>query len=102
MKLKRTWLSPPFSAAKVNGAESNANFEKAATLDPKNTNILNNLASSYIAQRNFEAAGKILDRAIVAPSVSLSVPILKLDPSWDRLREDPRFQALIEKHSGKI
>ena len=47
-------------------AESNANFEKAATLDPKNTNILNNLASSYIAQRNFEAADKILDRAIVA------------------------------------
>src|SRR5215471_6799259 len=47
-------------------AESNANFEKAATLDPKNTNILNNLASSYIAQRNFEAADKTLDRAVVA------------------------------------
>src|SRR5215469_14465884 len=47
-------------------AESNANFEKAATLDPKNTNILTNLASSYIAQRNFEAADKILDRAVVA------------------------------------
>ena len=47
-------------------AESNANFEKAATLDPKNTNILTNLASSYIAQRNFQAADKILDRAIMA------------------------------------
>src|SRR5215831_14620596 len=47
-------------------AESNANFEKAATLDPKNTNILTNLASSYMAQRNFEAADKILDRSIVA------------------------------------
>src|SRR6516162_8292652 len=47
-------------------AESNANFEKAATLDPKNTNILNNLASSYIAQRNFEAADKILDRSVIA------------------------------------
>ena len=47
-------------------AESNANFEKAATLNPKNTNILTNLASSYIAQRNFEAADKILDRAVVA------------------------------------
>src|SRR5215475_4393794 len=47
-------------------AESNANFEKAATLDPKNANILTNLASSYIAQRNFEAADKVIDRAIVA------------------------------------
>src|SRR5439155_1217014 len=28
-------------------AESNANFEKAATLDPKNTNILMNLCYSY-------------------------------------------------------
>jgi serine/threonine-protein kinase len=44
-------------------AESNANFEKAATLDPKNANILINLATSYIAQRNFEAADKIIDRA---------------------------------------
>ncbi len=47
-------------------AESNANFEKAATLDPKNATILTNLAASYMAQRNFEAADKILDRAIVA------------------------------------
>src|SRR5262249_1888232 len=47
-------------------AESNANFEKAAMLDPKNTDILTNLASSYIAQRNFEAADKILDRVRVA------------------------------------
>jgi len=47
-------------------AESNANFEKAATLDPKNPNILTNLASSYMAQRNFQAADKMLDRAIVA------------------------------------
>jgi len=45
-------------------AESNANFEKAATLDPKNTDILTELASTYMAQRNFEAADKILDRAI--------------------------------------
>jgi TolB-like protein/Flp pilus assembly protein TadD len=46
--------------------ESNANFEKAATLDPKNADILTNLAINYMAQRNFEAGDKILDRAIVA------------------------------------
>jgi serine/threonine-protein kinase len=45
-------------------AESNANLEKAATLDPKNINVVMNLCFSYIAQRNFEAADKLLDRAI--------------------------------------
>ena len=48
--------------------ESTANLEKAAALDPKNPNILINLASTYMALRNFEAADKTLDRAIaIAP-----------------------------------
>src|SRR5881396_3257463 len=49
-------------------AESTANLEKAAALDPKNAGILVNLAWSYIAVRNFEAADKTVDRLIaVAP-----------------------------------
>jgi len=51
--------------------ESTANFEKSASLDPKNALVLYNLALSYIAQRNFEAADKILDRALVADPRSL-------------------------------
>ncbi|HEY8649356.1 MAG TPA: tetratricopeptide repeat protein, partial [Chthoniobacterales bacterium] len=47
-------------------AESTANLEKAAALDPKNTNVLINLCYSYMALRNFETAGKILDRVIAA------------------------------------
>ncbi len=45
-------------------AKSNANLEKAATLDPKNTNILTNLCYSYMAQRDYEAANKTVDRLI--------------------------------------
>src|SRR5213076_1656103 len=45
-------------------AESTANLEKAATLDPKSENVLFNLASNYMAQRNFETADKIFDRGI--------------------------------------
>jgi TolB-like protein/Flp pilus assembly protein TadD len=49
-------------------AESTANLEKAAALDPKNATILINLAFNYSALRNFEATEKTLDRAIeVAP-----------------------------------
>jgi TolB-like protein/Flp pilus assembly protein TadD len=49
-------------------AESNANLEKAAALDPRNASILINLAYSYMALRNFEAAEKTLNRAItIAP-----------------------------------
>jgi TolB-like protein/Tfp pilus assembly protein PilF len=47
-------------------AESTANLEKAAALDPKNATILDNLALNYMALRNFDAADKTFDRAIAA------------------------------------
>lgn len=51
--------------------ESTANLEKAVALDPKDANTLTNLASNYIALRNFEAADKTIDRAIaIAPQSS--------------------------------
>ena len=47
-------------------AESTANFENAVSLDPKNANVLFNLGLNYMAQRDFETADKIFDRAIAA------------------------------------
>jgi TolB-like protein/Flp pilus assembly protein TadD len=58
-------------------AESNANLEKAAALDPKNAGILVNLGYNYLAQRNFEAADKIFDRAIAAAPESFGARALK-------------------------
>jgi serine/threonine-protein kinase len=58
-------------------AESTANFEKSAALDPKNASILYNLGYSYLAQRNFEAADKIFDRAITASPQSFGARALK-------------------------
>src|SRR5438270_3917710 len=57
--------------------ESTENLEKAAALDPKNVSILCNLGYSYMAQRNFEAADKIFDRAIVAEPQSLQAAGMK-------------------------
>src|SRR5438067_4298188 len=49
-----------------NWSKSNANLEKASTLDPKNINVAINLCFSYFAQRNFETADKVIDRVIAA------------------------------------
>jgi serine/threonine-protein kinase len=57
--------------------ESTENLEKAAALDPKNVGILCNLGYSYMAQRNFEAAEKIFDRALVAEPQSLQAAGMK-------------------------
>ena len=57
--------------------ESNANLEKATSLDPKNISVLINLCFSYFAQRNFEAADKIIDRAIAEAPQSFQPRALK-------------------------
>lgn len=47
-------------------AESTADLEKAASLDPKNAWVLQNLAFNYISTRKYELADKTFDRAIEA------------------------------------
>jgi serine/threonine-protein kinase len=48
-----------------------------------------------------DAAITALDKALAASTGrSVSVPLLKLDPMWDPIRNDPRFQALLEKYSS--
>jgi tetratricopeptide (TPR) repeat protein len=57
--------------------ESTANLEKAVELDPKNGSFLFNLAYSYMAARNFEAADKTFDRGIEAAPESFGSRALK-------------------------
>lgn len=58
------------------------------------------LAQIYTWTGEFDEAFRLLDHLLVAPN-GVTVPMLKLDPAWDPLRKDPRFQALIDKHSPK-
>src|SRR5262249_20574307 len=57
--------------------ESNANFEKSASLDPKNASILFNFGVNYMAQRDFETADKFFDRAIAAEPHSVGAHGMK-------------------------
>lgn len=51
-----------------NWSESNANLEKAASLNPNDGWVFQNLAMSYQVQRNFDAANKAIERGLkVAP-----------------------------------
>jgi len=43
---------------------------------------------------------EILDGLLSRPS-GVTVQSLKINPIWDPLRDDPRFQALIEKYGAK-
>ena len=53
--------------------ESTANLEKAASLDPKDGWVLQNLALSYQTLRDFDAANKTIDRALMVNPKSLGL-----------------------------
>jgi TolB-like protein/Flp pilus assembly protein TadD len=58
-------------------AQSTANMEKAAALDPKNAWVLQNLSFNYEANRDFERAEKILDRGLAVAPQSFALRGLK-------------------------
>jgi TolB-like protein/Tfp pilus assembly protein PilF len=58
-------------------SQSTANFEKAAALNPKDADLLLNLAYNYLALRHYEEAEKVIDRGLKAAPKSLALNALK-------------------------
>jgi serine/threonine-protein kinase len=58
------------------------------------------LAIIYARTGEVDQALQLLDHLLTVPA-GVTVPLLKLDPVWDPLRADPRFQALINKYALK-
>ncbi|PYL25036.1 MAG: hypothetical protein DMF37_06080 [Verrucomicrobia bacterium] len=57
------------------------------------------LAQIYAWTGENDQALQLLDRSLSTPN-GVTVPVLRLDPIWDPLRSDPRFQALIDKYAA--
>lgn len=80
--------------------------QRAVALQPVAKNAeagpgqLANLAAVEARIGNTAAAIKLLDQLLAMPAgFDVSVPLLKLDPAWDPIRHDPRFQALLLKYA---
>jgi tetratricopeptide (TPR) repeat protein len=58
------------------------------------------LAEIYTWVGEHDEALRLIEHLLTVPS-GLTAWNLKLDPTWDPLRKDPRFQALIEKYAAK-
>ena len=72
--------------------------ESEDALDGPKTTVA--LAQIYTWTGETDQALQLLERSLNTPS-GVTVPSLRLDPMWDPLRSDPRFQALIDRHEAK-
>jgi len=57
------------------------------------------LATIYAWTGESDEAFRLLDHLLGVPN-GLTIAMLKLDPAWDPLHKDPRFQALIDKYAA--
>ena len=55
------------------------------------------LAQIYCWTGEKEQALQLIERSLSTPN-GLNAPLLKIDPVWDPIRDDPRFKALIDKY----
>jgi TolB-like protein/Tfp pilus assembly protein PilF len=83
-----------------------AEAQRATELQPESKDafggpeITAGAAEVYAILGESGRAIEILDGLLSRPS-SITVQVLNLNPIWDPLRSDPRFQALLNKYSGK-
>jgi TolB-like protein/Tfp pilus assembly protein PilF len=83
-----------------------AEAQRAAEMLPESKDafggpeITESVAQVHAILRDNDRAIEILDGLLSRPS-SVTVEGLKINPVWDSLRSDPRFQALMQKYGGK-
>ena len=56
-------------------------------------------ARIYTMVGEYDAAIDRLKSLLALPSIT-TVPMLRIDPTWDPLRSNPHFQALLAKYEN--
>jgi hypothetical protein len=80
--------------------EAIAEGKRAVELLPESQDALDGpqgtaaLAQIYAWTGETDEAFRLLDHLLAIPS-GLTVQMLKLDPAWDQLRKDPRFEKIV-------
>jgi len=83
-----------------------AEAQRAAELRPESKDafggpeIMEGVAEVHAVLGENDRAIEILDGLLSRPS-GITAQMLKINPIWDPLRSDPRFQALIDKYGAK-
>ncbi len=62
----------------------------------RGVSLADDLAEIYVRVGEYEAAIDQLEYLLSIPSI-ISIPLLRVDPLYDPLRDHPRFQALLER-----
>ncbi len=80
--------------------------KRAMAIDPEGRDAFDGPQMTEVAAQVYGVIGEkdrafeLLDHLLSVPS-SVTVANLKINPLWDSLRPDPRFQALLDKYSTK-
>jgi len=56
------------------------------------------LAYIHVMVGEYDASIDQIEYLLSIPSLIITVPLLRLHPDWDPLRDHPRFEALLEKY----
>ncbi|UCC71829.1 MAG: tetratricopeptide repeat protein [Gemmatimonadota bacterium] len=62
----------------------------------RGVSLADDLAEIYVRVGEYEAAIDQLEYLLSVPSI-ITIPLLRVDPLYDPLRDHPRFQALLER-----
>jgi tetratricopeptide (TPR) repeat protein len=86
-------------------AEAIREGKRAVSLYPQSKDAygaphyVNSLAMIYTVVGEYEEAINQLEYLMsIASGDIVSIPVLRLDPMWDPLRQHPRFQSLLEEN----
>jgi hypothetical protein len=83
-----------------------AEAQRASELRPESKDafggpeVMESVAQVYTILGEKDRAIEVLDGLLSRPS-GMTVQILKVNPIWDPLRNDPRFEDLLTKYGAK-